>query len=124
MGDARIRSRSSERLALGIPDRQLQVRLLTDKGDQSASRIDLQAGGAYTWGQGFTRPARQDFFNPQSAVGTAADPAADPDLQRHLHGAEGVVLPEVRNMITKDWQVGWFSTYQSGAFLAPPSSPT
>ena len=28
----------------------------------------LQAGGSYTWGQGFVEPKRQDFFNPQSAV--------------------------------------------------------
>ena len=26
----------------------------------------LQAGGAFTWAKGFTRPTRQDFFNPAS----------------------------------------------------------
>ena len=28
----------------------------------------LQAGGTFTWGQGFVEPDRQNFFNPQSAV--------------------------------------------------------
>ena len=52
----------------------------------------LQAGGTYTWGQGFVRPSRQDFFNPQSArVGAAADPDSGSELQRHLHRAQGGV---------------------------------
>jgi len=33
-------------------------------------------------------------------------------------------FPKAVNAITNDWQVGWFATYQSGAFLAPPTSPT
>src|SRR3984885_502244 len=28
----------------------------------------LQAGGSYTWGQGFVEPERQNFFNPQGTV--------------------------------------------------------
>jgi hypothetical protein len=31
-------------------------------------------------------------------------------------------LPKYANLITKDWQIGWFSTYQSGTFLSPPTS--
>jgi hypothetical protein len=27
-------------------------------------------------------------------------------------------------MITKDWQIGGYANYQSGAFLTPPASPT
>jgi hypothetical protein len=32
-------------------------------------------------------------------------------------------FPKVVNFITNDWQIGWFSTYQSGTFLSPPTSP-
>ena len=32
----------------------------------------LQAGGTYTWGQGFVGPDRQNFFNPQSACGNSS----------------------------------------------------
>ena len=31
-------------------------------------------------------------------------------------------LPKCENLITKDWQLGWFANYQSGTFLAPPAS--
>jgi hypothetical protein len=27
-------------------------------------------------------------------------------------------------VITKDWQLGWYSSYQSGTYLTPPTSPT
>ena len=55
----------------------------------------LQAGGAFTWGQGFTSPTGvQDFFNPSGQwASAAADPAAHSDLQLHLHHAESG-LPE------------------------------
>src|SRR5262249_37380636 len=33
-------------------------------------------------------------------------------------------LPKIANTLVKDWQVGWFSEYKSGAFLAPPLSTT
>ncbi len=49
----------------------------------------LQAGGNFTWGQGFQRPARQDFFNPaDSSMAIAEHSASGPELQRDLHGAE------------------------------------
>ena len=56
----------------------------------------LQAGGAYTWAQGFTRATRQDFFNPASAVWALQQiPPQDSELQRHLHRAEGLVPAQV-----------------------------
>ena len=32
-------------------------------------------------------------------------------------------LPNYANLITKDWQIGGFALYQSGAYLTPPASP-
>jgi len=85
---------------------------------------NFQAGGAYTWGQGFTRPTRQDFFNPASAVWQLQQiPPQTLTFNATYTTPKASFLPKVANFITQGWQVGWFATYQSGMFLAPPISP-
>ena len=83
----------------------------------------LAAGGAYTWGQGFTRATRQDFFNPQSAVWQLQQiPPQTLTFNATYTVPKASFFNKWANLVTKDWQIGWFSTYQSGAFLAPPVS--
>ncbi len=85
----------------------------------------LQAGGNYTWGQGFVEPTRQDFFNPQSAAWQLQQiPMQDLNFNAIYTVPSASFLPRSANWITKDWQIGWFANYQSGQFLAPPTSPT
>jgi hypothetical protein len=83
----------------------------------------LQAGGAYTWGQGFTIAGRQDFFNPQASQWQLQNiPPQTLSINATYTVPKASFFPKIVNLITKDWQVGWFSNYQSGAFLAPPLS--
>jgi Carboxypeptidase regulatory-like domain len=85
----------------------------------------LQAGGAFTWAQGFNRPTPQDFFNDQSAEWQLMQiPQFDLTFNAIYTVPKASFLPKVANAITSDWQIGWWSNYQSGAFLAPPVSPT
>ncbi len=85
----------------------------------------LQAGGSFTWAQGFLRPAPQDFFNDQSARWELQQiPPFDLNFNLIYVVPKASFLPKVANAIVSDWQVGWFSNYQSGQFLAPPISPT
>ncbi len=85
----------------------------------------LQAGGAYTWGQGFTRATRQDFFNPASGVWQLQQiPPQVLTFNATYTVPKSASFNKFVNQITKDWQVGFFATYQSGAFLTPPASPT
>ncbi len=85
----------------------------------------LQVFGSFTWGQGFVRPVRQDFFNPQSAQWQLQQlPLFDLNFNAVYTVQNAKFLPKYANLITKDWQIGWFSNYQSGAYLAPPTSPT
>ncbi len=85
----------------------------------------LQAGGNYTWGQGFQRPARQDFFNPQSNVWQLQNIAPQVlNFNATYTVPKFGFLPRLANVVTSDWQLGWYSSYQSGAYLTPPVSPT
>ena len=86
----------------------------------------FQASGAYTWAKGFTSPTTaQDFFNPNANPwAIAADPAAGSDVQLHLHHTEVRRSAQIANEVTKDWEIGFFATYQSGIFLTPPNSTT
>lgn len=85
----------------------------------------FQASGAYTWAKGFTKPTRQDFFNPtannwalQQIPPQALTFNATYTVQKYA------LLPKFANAITKDWEVGFFAAYQSGQFLTPPNSTT
>jgi Carboxypeptidase regulatory-like domain len=85
----------------------------------------LQAGLNYTWGQGFQRPARQDFFNAQSSVWQLQNiPPQVLNFNVIYTTPKASFLNKYENAIIKDWQVGWYSTYQSGTYLTPPTSPT
>ena len=85
----------------------------------------LQAGANYTWGQGFQRPARQDFFNPQSNVWQLQNmPLQVLNFNATYTVPKASFLPRWANVVTSDWQVGWYSSYQSGTYLTPPTSPT
>lgn len=85
----------------------------------------FQAGGSYTWAQGFVRPARQDFFNPASSVWQLQQiPPQDINFNALYTVQKFNALNRWENLAVKDWQIGWFANYQSGMFLTPPVSPT
>jgi hypothetical protein len=97
---------------------------LQTKATKRLSR-GLQVNGAFTWAQGFLRPTRQDFFNPATAVWELQNiPPRALTFNAVYTVQRASYLPRYLNLLTKDWQIGWFATYQSGAFLAPPTSPT
>ncbi len=84
---------------------------------------NFTAGGAYTWGQGFTRAGRQDFFNPLSAQWALQNiPPQVLTFNATYTTPKASFFPKVVNEITRGWLIGWYSTYQSGAFLTPPTS--
>jgi len=85
----------------------------------------LQAGGTYTWGKGFVRPERQDFFNPQSTVWQLQQiPPEDLNFNVIYTVPGAPFLPKGVHYLAKDWQIGVFANYQSGQYLTPPTSPT
>ncbi|HWF07284.1 MAG TPA: TonB-dependent receptor [Bryobacteraceae bacterium] len=85
----------------------------------------LQAGLNYTWGQGFQRPTRQDFFNPASSVWQLQNiPLQVLNFNATYTVPKAGFLPRYVNAVSSDWQVGWYSSYQSGTYLTPPTSPT
>lgn len=86
---------------------------------------NFQAGGNFTWGQGFQRPGRQDFFNPASSVWQLQNiPPRVLNFNALYTVPKASFLPRIVNLLSKDWQLGWYSNYQTGTYLAPPSSPT
>ena len=85
----------------------------------------LQAGGAYTWAKGFVRPTRQDFFNPNSNPWQLQQiPPQVLTFNVTYTVQKYHFLPKAVNLITEDWQLGFFANYQSGIFLTPPISQT
>jgi hypothetical protein len=85
----------------------------------------LQASGAFTWAKGFTRATRQDFFNPASSVSALQQiPPRALTFNFVYTTPNAAFLPKYANQIVKDWQIGGYALYQSGAFLTPPASPT
>ena len=85
----------------------------------------LQATGAFTWGQAFNRATRQDFFNPASAVWALQNiPPSALTFNAIYTVPKASFLPKYINALSKDWQLGWYSRYQSGPYLTPPTSPT
>jgi hypothetical protein len=86
---------------------------------------NLQGSGAFTWGRGFNRPTRQDFFNPASAVWALQNyPPLALTFNAIYTVPKASFLPKYINALSKDWQLGWYARYQSGAYLTPPTSPT
>jgi hypothetical protein len=86
---------------------------------------NLQGSGAFTWGQGFNRATRQDFFNPASAVWALQNyPPRVLTFNVIYTVPKASFLPNYVNAFSEDWQLGWYSRYQTGAYLTPPTSPT
>jgi hypothetical protein len=84
---------------------------------------NFQAGGSFTWGQGFTIAGRQDFFNPQSSQWALQNiPPQTLTFNATYTVPKVSYFPAVANAITRGWQIGWFSNYQSGSFMTPPTS--
>ena len=85
----------------------------------------LQASGAFTWAKGFTRPARQDFFNPAgNPWGLQNIPPRALTFNFTYTTPKASFLNAWENQITTGWEIGGYALYQSGAFLTPPASPT
>jgi hypothetical protein len=87
----------------------------------------LQAAGAFTWAKGFTRAARQDFFNPNSSVWAMQQiPPLTLTFNVTYTTPKAEFLNKFKgaNLLVKDWQLGVFTQYQSASFLVPPTSAT
>jgi hypothetical protein len=85
----------------------------------------IQANANFTWAQGFFRQTPQDVFNAAGTGWTLQQiPPVDLNFNIVYTVPKFAALPKIANTVVKDWQIGWFSNYQSGAFLAPPVSPT
>jgi len=83
----------------------------------------LVASGAYTWGQGFVRATRQDPYNPASSVWSLQQiPPQNLNFNANYTVPKAAFLPKIVNVISRDWQLGFFANYQSGQFLTPPTS--
>ncbi len=85
----------------------------------------LQVNGSYTWAKGFVRAPRQDFFNPQDSQWDLQNIPPQTLTFNAIYTVQKMeFLDKVKfaNTILKDWQVGFFGSYQSGLFLAPPTS--
>ncbi len=83
----------------------------------------LQAGGAYTWAKGLTRPTPQDFFNPNGSRWALQQiPPQTLTFNLTYTVPRFSFIPKYANVVVRDWQVSWSSNYQSGIFLAPPVS--
>jgi len=84
---------------------------------------NIQAGGAYTWGQGFVRATRQDFFNPVGSVWALQQiPPQSLSFNATYTVPKALFFPKYVNAVTSGWVIGWFANYQSGTFLTPPTS--
>ena len=88
----------------------------------------LQAGGFFTWAQGFVRPTRQDYFN-----GASNHQALSQIPPRTLSFSFIYTTPKsgyfanhakFMNTIIKDWQIGGFANYQSAPFIIIPTTGT
>lgn len=85
----------------------------------------LQVNGAYTWAKGLVRENPEDFFNAAGSQWTLQQiPPQTLTFNVTYTIPKFAELPKYANTVVKDWQVGFFATYQSGAFLTPPISPT
>jgi hypothetical protein len=88
----------------------------------------LQVSGTFSWSRAFLLSNRQDFFNPQSAV-WELQPTDQPflfNMNAVYTTPKAPFLDKLKfaNTVVKDWQIGAFTQYGSGALLAPPTSPT
>ncbi len=110
-----------------IADGESRYDALQVKGTKRLSH-GLQVSGTFSWSRAFTLSGRQDFFNPQSAVWELQ--STDQPFLFNMNAVyttpKAPFLEKVKfaNALVKDWQLGAFTQYGSGALLAPPTSPT
>jgi hypothetical protein len=85
----------------------------------------LQASGYFTWAQGFTRGVRQDYFNPASNQWSLMQipPRVLSFNFIYTVPRPGFIHNKLLNNVVRDWQLGGFALYQSGAFLGIPGTP-
>jgi Carboxypeptidase regulatory-like domain/TonB dependent receptor len=84
---------------------------------------NLQAGGAFTWGKGFTRAGRSDFYNPNISVWDLENiPPRILNFNAIYTVPKASYLNKWENQITQGWQIGFFGNYQTGTFLTPPTN--
>jgi hypothetical protein len=83
----------------------------------------FQAGAAYTWAKGFATPATpQDFFNPSASQWQLQQIPPQALTFNFTYTVQKFgFLPKYANLVTKDWEIGFFAIYQSGIFLTPPT---
>jgi len=85
----------------------------------------LQGEGAYTWAKGLVRQIPEDFFNPTGSQWLLQQiPPQALTFNVTYTVPKASFLNKWENLITSDWQVGFFAQYQSGQFLLPPVSTT
>jgi hypothetical protein len=88
----------------------------------------LQAGGFFTWAQGFVRPTRQDYFNPASnheALSQIPPRTLSFNFIYTTPKSEYFANhAKFMNTIIKDWQLGGFANYQSAPFITIPTTGT
>jgi hypothetical protein len=85
----------------------------------------FQATGSFTWQKGVTRNTPQDFFNPDSSQWVLQNtPFRVLNMSAIYTVPKAAFLNRWENMITRDWQLGWYADYQTGVMLVPPSSQT
>jgi hypothetical protein len=90
---------------------------------------NFQAGGNFTWGQGFQRwtaaAPPQDFFNPAGSSWQLQNlPPRVLNFNAIYTVPKADFLPRFVNALSRDWQLGWYASYQTGTYLTPPASPT
>ncbi len=110
----------------GIANGESRYDALQVKGTKRLSH-GLQVGGIFSWSRAFSLSSPQDFYNSQSSVWELQ--STD---QPFLFNMSAVyTTPKVSflnkikvvNQLIKDWQIGVFTQYASGALLAPPQMP-
>jgi hypothetical protein len=111
----------------GIADGKSKYDSLQMKATKRLSH-NLTASGAFTWSRAFTLSAPQDFWNPQSSVwelqSTDLPLVLTANVLYTTPKAEFLNKVKFVNALIKDWQLGAFVQYESGALLAPPTSNT
>jgi hypothetical protein len=100
---------------------------LQAKGTKRLSH-GLQVGGTFSWSRAFSLSSRQDFYNPQSSVWELqlTDQPFLFNMSAVYTTPKAAFLSKIKgaNQLIKDWQIGAFTQYGSGALLAPPQMPS
>src|SRR5579871_911496 len=111
---------------LGIANGESRYDALQVKGTKRLSH-GLQVGGTFSWSRAFSLSSRQDFYNPQSSVWELqlTDQPFLFNMSAVYTTPKAAFLSKIKgaNQLVKDWQIGAFTQYGSGALLTPPQMP-